>query len=248
MNEYRAGHNVGKLILGLTVLAFGVIFLLGNLNLIESHHYLRYWPVILIAYGLAKLLSPRRSGGKMFGFIVGSVGVLLLLQEFGKITWSIWDLWPLLLVLLGLSIIWGVFGRHSPRVRFHGRHRYAASFGDGTDRQVDPDSTLDVSSVFGGNERLVTSQDFRGGTISTIMGGCDIDFRQASITGGEAVLDISVVFGGIEIRVPEDWKIVLRLNAFLGGVEDRTRKPIGDGAKTLVLTGSVVFGGLEVRN
>jgi predicted membrane protein len=80
------------------------------------------------------------------------------------------------------------------------------------------------------------------------MGGCEIDFREASIDQGEAMLDVSVVFGGVEIRVPEDWKIVVRLGAFLGGVEDRTRKPIGEGGKTLVLTGNVVFGGVEIRN
>lgn len=249
MNEVRRSHDAGKLVLGLTIVAFGVIFLLGNLHMIESESYLRYWPVILIAFGLAKLLAPRDSGGRMFGLIIGGVGVLLLLREFGKISWSVWDFWPVLLVLLGLSIIWGAFGRRSHWSGRCGRSRvsYTIDGGHGT-RQIDPDSTLDVNAIFGGSDRVVTSQDFRGGSISTIMGGCDIDFREASIAGGEAVLDVSVVFGGVEMRVPEDWKVVVRLNAILGGVDDKTRKPAGDGNKTLILSGNVIFGGLEVRN
>ncbi len=252
MNEYRRPHHIGKVILGLTVVAFGVIFLLGNLRVIESRHYLQYWPVLLIAFGLAKLVAPRGHGGRMFGFIVGTIGVLLLLQHLGKITWSIWSLWPLLLVLIGLSIIWGGFGRHPRRMRFERRYMGTGPFGGdagaGPARQVDPDSVLQISSVFGGNERLVTSQDFRGGTISTIMGGCDIDFRQASMTVEEATIDVSIVFGGVQLRIPEDWKVVTRLSTFMGGVDDRSRKPVGDGKKTLVITGSLVFGGFEIRN
>jgi len=249
MNELRTSHSVGKLILGIAVVALGLIFTLSNLNLIDSDRYLRFWPVVLIAFGLEKLLQPRASSGRMFGFILAAVGVLLLLRNLAMITWNIWDLWPLILVLIGFSIVWGALGRRSGRERFRCRPDVSVSFDDDAKRrQVDPESTLNISAVFGGDERVVTSQGFRGGTVSTIMGGCDIDLRQASIAQGEAILDVSVVFGGVEIRVPEDWKVVLRVNSILGGVEEKTRKPIGDAAKTLVITGSVIFGGVEIRN
>ncbi len=249
MSETPRSHNLGSLIFGLCVVAFGVLFLLSNLNMIESSNYLRYWPVALVAFGLGKLLQPRESGGRMFGFILGLVGVFLLLKEFGKIHFSLWDFWPVLLVLMGLSIIWGAMGRGRRRACFRGRRGVRVTInGQENSPRIDPDATIDVNSVFGGNERAVTSQDFRGGTISTIMGGCEVDFRQASISGGEAVLDISVVFGGVELRIPEDWKVVLRTSAVIGGVDDKTRKPVGEASKTLVITGSVIFGGLEVRN
>ena len=250
MEETHRSHNLGKLIFGLSVLAFGVLFLLSNLNMIESSDYLRYWPVILIAFGLSKLLQPRESGGRMFGFILTLAGVLLLLEELGKIRFTLWDFWPVVLVLLGLSIIWGAFGRRSRRHRsWRARHRVSFTVnGEQAPKQVDPDATLDVNNILGGSERVVTSQDFRGGSISTIMGGCEIDFREASISGGEATLDVSVVFGGVEIRVPEDWKVVLQANAILGGVDDKTRKPVTEGSKSLIITGNVIFGGLEIRN
>jgi predicted membrane protein len=256
MNEIPRNRNLGKLIFGLSVLAFGVLFLLGNLKMIESSDYLRYWPVILIAFGLSKLLQPRESGGRMFGFILGLAGVLLLLSELGKIHFTLWDFWPVVLVLLGLSIIWGALGHRSGRHRsWRERHRVFVTVNgepmprqEPMSRQVDADAIIEVNNILGGTERIVTSQDFRGGSISTIMGGCEIDFREASISGGEAALDVSVVFGGVEIRVPEDWKVVTRANAILGGVEDKSRKPVSGGSKTLTITGNVIFGGLEIRN
>lgn len=249
MNEPRRRHNFGKLFFGLIVLALGAIFLLSNLNVIDSTQYLRWWPLLLVAFGLSKLLQPRPARGRMFGFLVATLGTLLLLKSFGKIAFSIWGLWPLALILMGLSIIWGAltgrsrFDRCRPGAR--GRMRF-----NGVDAptQIDPDSNLEVNCVFGGNKRVVTSQDFRGGTISTMMGGAEIDLRQAAIAGPEAVIQVSVVFGGVELRVPEDWRIDVRTNATLGSVEDKTSSRAGEGAKTLVLTGDVTFGGIEVRN
>jgi predicted membrane protein len=249
MNEIRHSHNYGRLVFGLVVLAFGLIFLLSNLNVIDSSKYFRFWPMVLIAFGLVRLLQPRHGSGRMFGLILASLGALLLLKDLGKIHFNIWALWPLALVLFGLGIVWDVLRGRSrwesscrgPRVRVNVDR-------DGGSTRIDPDSAVNINCVFSGDKRIVTSQDFRGGTISTMMGGCELDLRQASISGGEAVLDTSVVFGGIELRVPEDWRVVLRVNATLGGVEDKTRKPAGEGGKTLMVTGNVTFGGLEVRN
>lgn len=249
MHDIRRSHNYGRLVFGLVVLAFGLIFLLSNLNIIDSSKYFRFWPTVLIVFGLAKLLQPRHASGRMFGLIVASLGALLLLKDLGKIHFSIWALWPVALILFGLGIVWEVLSGRSrwDRSGCGPRVSVRSDRWDGS-AQVDPDSTLNISCVFSGNKRIVTSQDFRGGTISTMMGGCELDLRQASISGGEAVLDASVVFGGVELRVPEDWRVVLKVNSTLGGVEDKTRQPAGEGGKTLVITGSITFGGLEVRN
>jgi predicted membrane protein len=249
MNELPRRHNFGKLVFGLAVLAIGAIFLLSNLNVIDSANYLRWWPLLLVAYGLAKLLQPRPARGRMFGFLVAVLGTLILLKDFGKIHFSIWGLWPLALILLGLSIIWGALVGRSRRDCCRPGARVHARF-NGVDSpvQVDSDSTLEVNCVFGGNKRVVTSQDFRGGTISTMMGGAEIDLRQAAIAGQEATIRFSVVFGGVELRVPEDWKVVVRTNAVAGNVEDKTSSRMGEGTKTLVLTGDVTFGGIEIRN
>ncbi len=105
---------------------------------------------------------------------------------------------------------------------------------------------LDVFAILGGSKRGV-SGDFKGGQAFAFMGGCEIDLRRASMARDEAVLDVFVFWGGAEIKVPEDWEVVNRGIAVLGGFVDNTRHPAG-AQKRLVITGMAIMGGVEVKN
>jgi len=56
-----------------------------------------------------------------------------------------------------------------------------------------------------------------------------------------------VMWGGIEIKVPEDWVVVNFGTAILGGFENKTR-PLPGASKRLVVTGTAIMGGVEVKN
>jgi predicted membrane protein len=243
MNTYHRSHDLGRLVFGLIVLALGVIFVLNNLGLAHLHHYLRYWPVLLMAYGLARLLQPRRGGGRVWGLLVGVFGALLLLRNLHQVDFSVWALWPLFLVLIGLNIIW-----HALAGRPRQRRLRDGPFPPGRcSPQETDESVLDESVVFGASEKTNISQDFRGGRISVMMGAYEIDLRRASIVAGPVELEVSASFSGVEIRVPEDWYVILKGSPVLGGVNNQTHKK-EPGAKTLVVTARVFVGGVEVRN
>ena len=91
------------------------------------------------------------------------------------------------------------------------------------------------------------SPAFRGGDLTAVMGGCEIDLRQAEING-DAAIDVFAVWGGIEIRVPENWSVAFRVTPILGGVEDKTRPSLGASAHRLTIRGVVVMGAVEVKN
>ena len=99
-----------------------------------------------------------------------------------------------------------------------------------------------------GVERVNASRDFRGGDLTAIMGGCDIDLREASIAGGEAVLEVFAMWGGITLRVPETWTVVNKVLPVLGGVDQKTRTSGAAVPQTLVVRGAVLMGGVEIRN
>ena len=104
-------------------------------------------------------------------------------------------------------------------------------------------------AVFGGVERHISAQDFRGAQCTAIFGSCKIDLRDAQILGKEATLETYAVFGGVEIRVPEDWEVINRGAAIFGGMGDQRRhSPTGPDTKTLILEGAAVFGGVEIKN
>jgi hypothetical protein len=92
----------------------------------------------------------------------------------------------------------------------------------------------------------VASQSFRGGDVTAILGGCALDMRSASIEG-EAVLNVFAFMGGVTIKCPPDWTVVLHGSPILGGFEEKTAHPAA-ATKRLVVTGYAIFGGVEVRN
>ena len=167
-------------------------------------------------------------------------GVVLQLNELGITHFGWASFWPMMLIALGLFIMWGSSQWSSKPVA-------------STSRGGDPRTTLNEAVVFGGLERRMTSQDFQGGDITAIFGGIELDLTEANIQANEATLAITAIFGGVEVRVPPNWQVAFRGAPIFGGVEDKTRAarvvdPANPNLKVLVITGAVIFGGLEIKN
>lgn len=231
MPDSRAVRFTPQLLVGLIVIAVGVLFTLDNLGITDAEQYLRYWPAGLIAIGLLKLAQSRDGmGGAFGGFIFALSGTWLLLEQTEVVRLSFWDLWPVLLVMFGGYLVWQGYS---------GRQLRTAS--------GDSNSVVSGLAVLGGVARGNNSRAFRGGNLTAVMGGCELDLRQAAIHG-EAALDVFAMWGGIEIRVPEDWTVVGRVTPLLGGFDDKTRPPQGASAHRLVIRGFAIMGGIEVKN
>lgn len=230
MDHPTAHRAVPQLILGLVIVAVGVLLTLDTLDIAEAEKTLRFWPVGVIAVGLAKLWQGWNSqSGLAGGGILTGIGVWLLLDELRLITASVWELWPIILVLLGASIVWRSLSGPRPAPN-------------------DNNSVVSALAFLSGVARGNNSTNFRGGDLTAIMGGCEIDLRKAQING-EAVIDVFAMWGGIEIRVPEDWTVIGQVTPFMGGFEDKTRPTTqGTGAHRLVLRGFVLMAGVEVKN
>ncbi len=225
-----------QVVLGLIVIALGVIYTLDNLGIIYADNFTRFWPILIVLYGLSRIIQCEAVPQKLWGAFWVLVGGLWLLDRLGVIYFSIWDLWPLVLVVLGASMIWG-------RSRGRARVTIGASSVAG-----DSNSTINALAFMGGFKRSNDSQDFRGGEATAIMGGCEIDLRRASIKEGEAVLDLTAIMGGIEIWVPEDWKVTLKGIPLLGGFEDKTHPTGVESNKSLIVKGYAIMGGVEIKN
>ena len=105
------------------------------------------------------------------------------------------------------------------------------------------------TAVFSGVDRHISAQDFHGAQCTAVFGSCKIDLRDAQIQGREAVVTTFAIFGGVEIRVPQDWEVVNRSITIFGGTGDHRQHPLsGPDTKTLILEGATVFGGVEIKN
>ena len=218
------------LVFGLLIILVGVLFTLDNLHILEAERVFNYWPSALIVLGAAKLWQGRAEHGSgLTGGLLMLVGVWLQLEVLDYVDQSIVSFWPLLLVLAGGALVWqGLTGRR-------GRPG------------VPDDATINAVAVLAGIERGSNAAAFRGGELTAFMGSCEIDLRQAAIQG-EAVIDVFAMWGGIDIRVPDDWRVIGRVTPIMGGFEDKTRPPRGAAVHTLVIRGFVLMGGVEVKN
>src|SRR5215831_11327192 len=115
-----------------------------------------------------------------------------------------------------------------------------------SNRQTLNESTFSSTAVLGGIDRRNSSSAFRSAEASAFMGGVNLDFRDATMEGDEARIQVSAIMGGIEIRVPRSWTVINHVSPFMGGVEDHSRS--GDSNKRLVIEGTVFMGGLDIEN
>jgi hypothetical protein len=225
----------GRLIFGLVVITLGVLFTLDNLGMLEAGEILRWWPVALVVYGLTRLTGVSGRQSTLPGIIFTLAGALLLLHEFDFIQIDPWDLWPVVLVVVGGSMVAGAMRR-------------TRGAGAPVAPGAESDSAFSTFVMWSGIERKLSTQDFRGGDVTAIMGGAEIDLRQAKMPGGRAVVDVTVMWGGVDLFVPGDWTVTVEALPLMAGIEDATRAPAGEVRGHLVVKGVVLMGGVEIKN
>lgn len=222
--------------LGLVLVIVGGVWLLDNLDVIPYYlsHYILSWESLLILLGLYFLLGRKKTEP---GIILIAIGSVFLLQDIGLFyVRNIWHIfWPAIIIIIGISLIMrrSTFGRHLD-----------------TDEKKNDLDYIDDFAIFGGRERTVDSQNFKGGKITAMFGGSEIDLRGAELAKGNNVLDVFVIFGGTEIIVPPDWTVHVEVFSLLGGFSDKRSsalKVVPNPEKVLVIKGFVMFGGGDIK-
>lgn len=212
-----------RLALGIFLIAIGVLFLLRNLDIIDLPRYFYSWQMLLIGIGAFNFIT----GNRAAGFILTAIGGVFLLPDIMQFNFS--DLWPIILIIIGAS--------------FFFRNRKRADDGE----QLDVDS-IDEIAVFGGGERYITSQNFRGGKVTAIFGGHTIDLGKVKMAPGAQSIEVFNMFGGTNIKVPESWVVKSEVTPILGGYSDKRKNFATSGDESLIIKGTVIFGGIELSN
>jgi predicted membrane protein len=237
--HYHHHHHQGGIFWGLILVVFGVLFLLDRIGGLDFGTLIgTYWPVIIIILGVSILIGNgfRRPGAGLFFIVLGG---LFLLNSLDLLAYDVWEyMWPVLIILVGLWILFrGVFRRAG---------------GGGGDAGKFPeihDSDIDVSCLLGGMKRRIESQNFRGGRVTAIMGGLELDFRGAGLDGGKATLDATAIMGAVDIFVPRDWRVVMHGTPILGGFDDKhPAVPDAEVKATLYVKGAAIMGAVTIKD
>lgn len=229
MNPIERNRITPRLIIGLAILALGTLWTLDNFNVLESEDFTRWWPLALIAIGIVQFIN--RRSNRVGPVVLMVIGVLLLGASLDQIDFDLGDLIPLALAAWGAKLVWDALARRSARSGIE-----------------DGDATIHTFAAMGGVRWQSTSREFRGGDVNAIMGGVEVDLRNAQIKPGEEVIiDALAIMGGIDIRVPPGWRIVSNVLPIMGAFENNSTA-VTDSGPTLTVRGTVIMGAIEVKN
>ena len=248
--------STGGLIIGLCVIAAGVLFLLRNAGILYFDDIWQYWPVILIVLGISKISNTHSASSVTSGLIIGGIGTVFLLRNLGYIYGNIWQyVWPGILIAVGLSILvrhleWREQNLNPGQPPAPGSGGgFQVGFGAAT--AAPGANYLHAECVFSGTRQKIETQDFQGGKVAVIFGGAEIDLRSANTKREEISIKAEAVFGGIELWVPAHWQTIVRGSGVFGSFEDKTFSAApgsASNAPRLIVTGGAVFGSVIVKN
>ena len=247
---------------GLLIIGAGLLLTADNLHWYDADRLLRYWPIGIVLVGALKLAQSQSSSGRVLGGIVVVVGMLLAAEH--TLGWKVdvSDLWfPLALIVLGVMVIL----RANDSVAKERPPQPATDDGpvviDPEIRSTMPpplpsfspthatssaDAKISEVAIWAGKQRRNASAAFRYADLTAVMGGIELDLRGASTANGEAVIDLFVMWGGIEIWVPPDWLVSNQVGVLMAGAEDKSTGVQG-ARNRLVVRGFAIMGGVEIK-
>jgi predicted membrane protein len=239
--------SIPRLLIGAFLVLIGLLLALDQLGWVEADHLMRFWPVLVVLYGLTILQRGGRS--VVFGSIVTLIGGWLLLNTLHLLSLRPWQfLWPLILVVVGARILMrdgAPRHRPAPPPAIGG---YSPSNAAPLSGSPPVSDHISMFGILGGPKQRVSGVIFRSADMTSFMGGCELDLRNALLAAdGIAYVDVFALMGGAHIIVPPTWKVVLQVTPIMGGVEDKSRPVLG-GAQFLYVRGTVLMGGVEISN
>jgi LiaF transmembrane domain len=218
----------GRLAIGLVFIAVGLVLTFDQAGVLNLDGFGRFWPLLLIGIGIVKVRQPIEDGQRAVGTALLLVGGLF--QVLSVLSWG--RAWPLVLVAAGGLLLWQAIDRPRP-----------------------PDSAPSSSPVvselvlLGGSKRMLRVADFRGGYVTAVLGGIELDLRQCRMNATSATLDVVAFWGGIDLKVPPEWSVDGRVVPLMGGFDQRAPGPAGPGeGPRLIVRGYAVMGGVVIGN
>ncbi len=235
-NHLHQHSNTSRIWSGLIILVVGLVFLLKNLGLYIPD-WVVSWPMLLIIIGLLVGYKRRFNGGGWLVLLL--IGGFFMTERVTDYDFSKYY-FAIAFIVIGLFLIF------KPKSRK--KEVWIAKWKDKFDDKTDND-ILDSVNVFGGSHQYVYSKNFKGGDVTAIFGGSDINLTQADFND-TVTLDLVAIFGGVKIIIPPDWEVKSEVTAIFGGIDDkRAAAQLGVGPrKILVLKGVALFGGVDIRN
>ena len=234
----RDSDTSNRFIIGILLVIAGFILILEKTTVLPApidnfiDDIIFSWQMLLIVIGVITLAG---SGNKTPGIVLIAVGGFFLIPElFSDYFRSFNFFWPALFIVIGVVLL--INSR-----RLGDRLHYS------TGSKAD---MIDYVNVFSGAERQLITENFMGGKVTSVFGGGEVDLTRSSLAPGNNIVEITCIFGGTTLIVPESWNVIIDVTPILGGFSDGRKigsDVIRDTTRSLTVKGVVIFGGGELK-
>ncbi|MBL7937486.1 MAG: hypothetical protein JNM51_16900 [Bacteroidia bacterium] len=260
-------HRRGKVIGGILVVIAGSLYLAKELGA-DIPHWLFTWKTFLIALGI--ITGVKHNFRNAWWFFLVAIGGIFLLGDFYPELNIKQLLWPIVIILVGIIMIFKPKRNH--KFRHWGRYyekKYGKEYEEkytnfyekkyGTEDDYSKccakessitDDYVEFTTFMGSVKKNVLSKNFKGGEVSNVFGGTELNLSQADIDKS-ATLELDNVFGGTRLVIPANWEVHSEsVSVIMGSIEDKRpiQSSISDNPKILILKGTTVMGGIEIKS
>jgi predicted membrane protein len=243
---YYAAHAKGSIWTGIFILMIGIAALM-KASMTNLPDWVFSWQTFLIALGF--FIGIRHGFRGAAWFILMLIGGISLFDHLNPDISLRRYIWPMALIIIGVFFIF----RPRRKTLQHWAEKKSAGIEENSstpDKETwSNEDFVDSTSIFGGAKKNIISKTFKGGDLVNIFGGTDLDLTQADFTG-TAIIELTTIFGGTKLIIPSNWSIKSDAVIIFGGIEDKRKMPAitENPEKTLVLRGTVIFGGIEIKS
>lgn len=226
-------NRLNNILWGLVFIVLGIIFGLNALDITNINIFFDgWWTLFIIIPCFIDLFKNEDKTANVIGLLIG-IALLLGCQDFisFKLIWKL--MFPAMLVIIGLSIIFKDQINHKAKKEIQK-----------LTKNINTEN--EYCSTFGNQSLDFSDETFEGCTLNAVFGSVDCDLRNAKIKK-DTVINISAIFGGVTILVPENAKLKIVSTPIFGGVSDKRSKKNKEAKEIIYINATCLFGGVDIK-
>lgn len=224
-------RKVSSILWGIVFIIIGIIFALNSLNITDIDVFFDgWWTFFIIIPSIVGLFTEKDKTGNIICFAVG-IFLLLCCQDILSFT-MLWKLLvPTIIIIVGLKMVFtGICGNKANEIV--------------KKLKIEGKELKEGCATFSSCNLNYDGEVFEGAELSAVFGGVNCNLRNAVIEK-DCVIQVSAIFGGIDILVPDNVNVKVSSNCIFGGISNKTI--INKKAPTIYVSGTCMFGGVDIK-
>lgn len=251
--------------IGAILLIIGLLLLAKNL-FISLPRFLVSWQLIMVAVGV--IIGVKTKFKNAASYILIAIGGLSFIHQFIFSIPHYRALFlPIILIIVGIQLLSirsknnnvkidklndkGLNALEEPsQITYEFQNNNTTDQASKNDGQASNISELlNVNVYFGSQSMVIYSKNLRRGDVNIIFGSSVVNLREADFRE-IVVIDILILCGSLELKMPSNWYIKNELTSVFASVEDKrnTYNTTPDLSKVVILRGNSIMSSIDIKN